>query len=80
MKRLLPVLVGFVVLLLSSTEAWSLPPCPGSPTSNYIESETWTDPFGTATDAIGDKYVGEWNNAIRRLQRRYSSLSNGTAV
>ena len=28
MKRLLPVLMGFVVLLLSSTEGWSLPPCP----------------------------------------------------
>jgi hypothetical protein len=31
MKRLLPVLMGFALLLLSSTEGWSLPPCPGSP-------------------------------------------------
>ena len=35
MKRLLPVLMGFVLLLLSSTEGKSLPPCPGSPTANW---------------------------------------------
>jgi hypothetical protein len=38
-----------VVLLLSSTEGWSLPPCPGSPTSNLTIAENWTDCFGTST-------------------------------
>ena len=37
MKRLLPVLMGFAFLLLSSTEGWSLPPCPGS-----YNKTTWT--------------------------------------
>jgi len=57
MKRFLPVLMGFALLLLSSTEGWSLPPCPGS--YNY---RTWTDCEGTYTTASGTKYVGQWKD------------------
>ena len=52
MKRLLPVLMGFVFLLLSSSEGWGLPPCP--------EKGVWTDCFGTFKSDDGTKYVGEW--------------------
>ena len=66
MKRLLPVMMGFALLLLSSTEGLSLPPCPGSPTSSGSTAGSWTDCVGTFTspDGIwkGDKYVGGgWN-------------------
>jgi dienelactone hydrolase len=54
MKRLLPILMGFVFLLLSSTEGWSLPPCP--------EKGDWNNCFGTYTSDDGTKYVGEWKN------------------
>ena len=64
MKRLLPVLMGFALLLLSSTAVWSLPPCPGS-----YDKTTWTDcvgktilETGTPPDNIGDEYEGEFQN------------------
>ena len=63
MKRLLPVLMGFAFLLLSSTEGWSLSPCPDSPSSDDNISGTWTDCFGT-TNVFGNKYVGEWKDGI----------------
>jgi len=44
MKRLLPVLMGFALLLLSSTVGWSLPPCPESGGGGF-----WNDCFGTET-------------------------------
>jgi hypothetical protein len=66
MKRLLPVLMGFVFLLLSSTEGWSLPPCPGSPTNSGSTAASWTDCFGIWTVSSGDhagyKYVGEFKD------------------
>jgi hypothetical protein len=63
MKRLLPVLMGFVFLLLSSTEGWSLPPCLGTPTDSYrLYAGFWTDCFGTLTFDSGEKYVGEWKD------------------
>ena len=62
MKRLLPVLMGFALLLLSSTEGWSLSPCPGSPSDNVTTARSWTDCFGTYTFADGSKYVGEWKD------------------
>ena len=55
-KRLLPVLMGFALLLLSSTEGWSLPSCLGS-----YNWKTWTDCFGV-WEKNGDKYVGEWKD------------------
>ena len=60
MKRLLPVLMGFALLLLSSTEGWSLPLCPGNPASNSTTVLNWTDCVGTYTYADGRKYVGEF--------------------
>jgi hypothetical protein len=64
MKRLLPVPMGFALLLLSSTTGWSLPPCPGS-----YDKTTWTDcvgktilETGTPPDNIGDEYEGEFQN------------------
>ena len=52
MKRILPVLMGCALLLLSSTEGKSLPPCP--------EKGVWNNCFGTYTTDDGTKYVGEW--------------------
>ncbi len=54
MKRILPVLMGFVFLLLGSTEGWSLPPC--------LEKGVWNNCFGTYTTDDGTKYVGEWKD------------------
>ena len=52
MKRLLTILcIPAAVLLLSSTEGWSLPPCPGNWNKN-----TWTNCFGTYTLPDGYKY------------------------
>ena len=45
-----------VLLLLSSTEGWSLSPCEGS------DDSTWTNCTGTYTYANGDKYVGGHKN------------------
>ena len=56
MKRLLPVLMGFVFLLLSSTEGWSLPPCPKD------AFKVWTNCVGTHSDLFGNKYVGEFKD------------------
>ena len=69
MKRLLPVLMGFVVLLLSSTEGWSLPPCPED------QSQRYHNCFGTYTLASGSKYVGEWMDGQRREQFVMANLS-----
>ena len=54
MKRLLPVLMGFVLLLFSSTKVWSLPPCPEKGVRNNC--------FGTYKSDDGSKYVGEWKD------------------
>jgi S1-C subfamily serine protease len=68
MKRLLPVLMGFALLLLSSTEGWSLPPCPGSPlTGSVSDVRSWnycsgTHIFGPNTNWAGYMYIGEWKN------------------
>jgi hypothetical protein len=60
--------MGFVFLLLSSTEGWSLPPCKGSPSSDYKLTKSWTDCFGTYPYASGSKYVGEWKNGEKHGQ------------
>jgi len=62
MKHFLTILCIPALLLLSSTEGWSLPPCEGSGGS------TWTNCFGTKTTAEGDKYVGEWKDDNRHGQ------------
>ena len=77
MKRLLPVLMGFALLLLSSTEGWSLPRCP---TDSHIS--TWTDCFGIWTVSSGDwagfKYVGEFRDGKKHGQGTHTfSASQG---
>jgi S1-C subfamily serine protease len=66
MKRLLPVLMGFALLLLSSTEGWSLPPCPED------QNERYHNCFGTYTWAGGDKYVGEWKDNKKHGQGTFT--------
>ena len=64
MKRLLTILcIPAALLLLSSTEGWSLPPCKGS-----YNVATWTNCFGNATYANGNKYVGGWKNGKKHGQ------------
>ena len=70
MKRLLPVLMGFVFLLLSSTEGWSLPPCPEDQKQRYHNC------FGTETYPNGSRYVGEYKNGKRHGQGTYT-YANG---
>ncbi len=65
MKRLLTILCMPALLLLSSTEGWSLPLCEGS------NADNWTNCFGTMTWADGDKYVGEFKNGKRNGQGTY---------
>ena len=57
MKRLLTILcIPTALLLLSSTEGWSLPPCEGS------DDSTWTNCVGAYTRADGAEYVGVWKD------------------
>ena len=57
MKRLLTILcLPAALLLLSSTEGWSLSPCESS------DSSTWNNCFGTYTWPSGDIYVGEFKD------------------
>ena len=71
MQRWLPVPMGFVVLLLSSTEGWSFPPCP---TDRY--ASTWTNCIGTYPYASGGGYVGEWKNGYYHGKGTYT-FANG---
>ena len=48
--------MGFMLLLLSSTEGWSLPPCPED------AFKVWTNCVGTHSDLFGNKYVGEFKD------------------
>jgi len=45
-----------------------LPPCKGSPSSDYKLTKSWTDCFGTYPYASGSKYVGEWKNGEKHGQ------------
>ena len=71
MQRWLPVPMGFVVLLLSSTEGWSFPPCP---TDRY--ASTWTNCIGNYPYASGGGYVGEWKNGYYHGKGTYT-FTNG---
>ena len=64
--------MGFTLLLLSSTDGWSLPPCPGS-----YNKTTWTNCFGTYTFASGDKYVGEFRDGTPNGQGTYTHAKSG---
>ena len=57
MKHLLTILCIPALILLSSTEVLSLPPCESS------DSSTWNNCFGIAISPDGGiKYVGEWKD------------------
>ena len=61
MRRvLLPVLMGLTLLLLTSAEGWSLPPCPGSPLSGSVTSNFawWSNCEGTFIFGNESKYAG----------------------
>ena len=64
--------MGFALLLLSSTEGWGLPPCPGSPTSSWSTARNWTDCFGTRTHSSGGKYDGEWKDGKEHGQGTFT--------
>ena len=64
MNRLLMVVIGFAPFLLSSTNGWSLPLCPGD-----YDNITWTNCVGKtileemiSPNNIGDEYEGEFEN------------------
>ena len=63
MSKLLPVLMGFALLLLSSTKGWSLPPCPDSPLERNLTLR-WDNCFGI-------EYYTQSGNRIPQLQRKF---------
>jgi len=64
MKRLLPVLMGFGVLLVCSTKVWSLPPCADFVARSIQEVDGWDTCFGRLLIEKGEdkgwSYVGEF--------------------
>ena len=62
--------MGFALLLLSSTEGWSLPPCPED--TNTV----WDNCFGTYTWTDGTKYVGGYKDDKKHGQGTLT-LANG---
>ena len=66
MKRLLPVLMGFVFLLLSPTEGWSLPRCADTAAKSIQETRGWDNCFGRLHIEKGKfkgwTYIGEFKN------------------
>ena len=69
MKRLLTILCIPAVLLLGSTEGWSLPACEG----DSLHTSAWTNCFGTYTFPDGEKYVGEWKDDKYHGQGTFTS-------
>jgi hypothetical protein len=69
-------LLSFIILnvLLTLSQAWSLPTCPGSP--SYEGSTYWDNCVGTYTFSNGDKYEGDWRNDKRHGQGT-STYANG---
>ena len=84
MKRLLPVLMAFVLLLLSSTEGWSLPPCADTAATSIQETRGWDNCFGRIHNETenfkGDKYVGEYKNGKPDGQGTYTSANGDKYV
>jgi hypothetical protein len=68
MERLLTILCIPAVLLLGSTEGWSLPACEG----DSLHTSAWTNCFGTYTFPDGEKYVGEWKDDKYHGQGTYT--------
>ena len=72
MKRLLTILCIPALILLSSTEVLSLPPCEGS-----YNATTWTNCFGTITYPDGRKYVGEFKDGKWHGQGTFTFADGG---
>ena len=72
MKTMIPAIMVFAFLSLSSREGWSLPPCPYSPTTHYWVYKNWTHCEGTIAYSDGDKYVGEFRNGFRHGSGTYT--------
>ena len=68
MKYLLTITTLY--LLLSLSQAWSLPTCPGSPQNGG--SINWNNCIGTYIWANGDKYLGEYKDNKHHGQGTYS--------
>ena len=74
--------MGVALLLLSSTDGWSLPPCPGSPfTGSVSDVRTWNNCEGTfifdsPPEFLGNKYVGEWKDGKPIGQGTYYYLAD----
>ena len=66
------ILVTLAVLLGSAGKSFALPECPGSPTNSVTVWTSWNNCEGTATDAKGDKYVGEWKDGNKHGQGTYT--------
>jgi len=74
MKRLLPILIVFLIPLLITKESWSLPNCPSN---KWV---TWDNCFGTYSNFSGeykgDIYVGEWKDDQKHGRGTYT-FKNG---
>ena len=75
MNKLLTIMILYLLLTLS--QAWSLPTCLGSPQTEGSGHILWDNCVGTYTWTIGDnkglKYVGEWKDDKRHGQGTYTS-------
>ena len=60
--------MGLALLLVSSTEGWSLPPCANTTAKSMQETQGWDNCFGYLYFETGrfkgDKYVGEFRDGI----------------
>ena len=60
--------MGLALLLVSSTEGWSLPPCSNTTAKSMQETQGWDNFFGNLYFETGqfkeDKYVGEFRDGI----------------
>ena len=95
-------IITILYLLLSMSQAWSLPTCPGSPTTeNPTGKTTWNNcigtfnwdggsvvgewkngqlPYGSITFDNGNKYVGEFKDAMFHGQGTYTYASGNKYV
>ena len=53
-----------------------MPPCKGNPSSDYNETLTWTNCFGTLTYRDGTKYFGEWKDGYKHGQGTHYYLAD----
>ena len=69
MKNLLTIVVLYILLTIS--QAWSLPPCEGN---------VWNNCYGTWTYDDGQKYVGDWKDDKRHGQGTYTYVDGAKYV